>query len=399
MDISKSNYESWFLDYYEGNLSAFQVAELFLFLEENPSLKTEFESFNSVKLTPFENEIFVAKEALKRNVITNDNIDYYLVAEIEKDLNLQEITKLKDFLNRHPELEKDRSLFKKVILNGELEIFPGKKELKKKVLLPFYNQFNFWVVAAAVVLLVLGVLYINRPEDKRQTAESNEGNIGIINNDTVNTRNKINTTEVNAVVHDNKVIPTAPLADQKSTPSTNKNKKQLIRDVPSIKMVVAEKNNNPKKHLPVHSKIYKENDYNLHNNAIDEPLLMANRIEKIVIDYPVTELNIENVTVSHVSSMVRSQKQTLIEKLEALKDVAANKVNTTTGQEIFYNRKELADASAAPIPFKSRMIRLFGWAVNKISGDRIQMKTDFDLEGNLAAYEITAGKLKLEHGF
>ena len=111
MNINKSNYESWFLDYYEGNLSALQVAELFLFIEQNSSFKTEFELFYPVKLTSSKDEIFETKEELKRNVITISNIDYYLIGELENELNLQEKIKLKDFRKLHPELEKDRSLY------------------------------------------------------------------------------------------------------------------------------------------------------------------------------------------------------------------------------------------------------------------------------------------------
>ena len=399
MNINKSNYESWFLDYYEGNLSALQVAELFLFIEQNSSFKTEFELFNPVKLTPSKDEIFEAKEELKRNVITISNIDYYLIGELENELNLQEKIKLKDFRKLHPELEKDRSLYKKVILQEGKEVFQGKKELKKKVILPFYNQFNFWGAAAAIVLLVLGVLYINRSEDKRQTAESNKVN-SIIKNDSVKTESTINTTESNITFPPNRVIPASSLADQKSTPLTNENKKQLIHEVPPIKILEAEKNNKQlKKQSPVHLEKNKIDDADLADKAINEPLLMANRIEKIVIDYPVTEINMEKIAIDYSSARLTIKRQTLNEKFEELKDVAANRLNQTTGQEILYNREQLADESSNHIPFKSRMVKLFSWAIDKVSGSRVQMKTNFDKDGNLAAYEITAGKLKLEHGF
>ena len=44
MNINQNNYEAWFLDYYEKQLSAEQVAELFLFLEQHPLLKEEFDA-------------------------------------------------------------------------------------------------------------------------------------------------------------------------------------------------------------------------------------------------------------------------------------------------------------------------------------------------------------------
>ena len=62
MNITKTNYESWFLDYYEGNLSAIQVAELFLFLQQNNELQNEFESFNPINIASTEYVYFDAKE-------------------------------------------------------------------------------------------------------------------------------------------------------------------------------------------------------------------------------------------------------------------------------------------------------------------------------------------------
>ena len=50
MKINSHNYESWFLDYFERNLTAQQEKELFLFLDENPTLKEEFEAFENISL-------------------------------------------------------------------------------------------------------------------------------------------------------------------------------------------------------------------------------------------------------------------------------------------------------------------------------------------------------------
>ena len=83
MNINKTNYESFFLDYYEGSLSAMQVAELFLFLQQNEGLRKEFDSFNQININPADETVFEAKESLKRSVITEHNIDYYLVKRIK----------------------------------------------------------------------------------------------------------------------------------------------------------------------------------------------------------------------------------------------------------------------------------------------------------------------------
>ena len=42
-NINRNNYEAFLLDYVEQNLTAELVAELMLFLEQNPDLKAELE--------------------------------------------------------------------------------------------------------------------------------------------------------------------------------------------------------------------------------------------------------------------------------------------------------------------------------------------------------------------
>ena len=62
--INKNNYEAFFLDYYEGNLTTEQVAELLLFIEQHPEHKEEFESFENISLVPEKNS-FSVKSSLK----------------------------------------------------------------------------------------------------------------------------------------------------------------------------------------------------------------------------------------------------------------------------------------------------------------------------------------------
>ena len=52
MSIDKNNYEALLIDYLDGTLNAVQEAALWLFLEEHPELREEFEGLADVKLTP-----------------------------------------------------------------------------------------------------------------------------------------------------------------------------------------------------------------------------------------------------------------------------------------------------------------------------------------------------------
>src|SRR5215204_1084072 len=102
MKINKTNYGIWFLDYYEELLAAEQVAELFLFLEQHPELRDEFEMFTQVKIVP-DTIVFENRESLKKSVVSSSNIDHYLIGEIENDLNLIDKTRLKEFISKNPQ--------------------------------------------------------------------------------------------------------------------------------------------------------------------------------------------------------------------------------------------------------------------------------------------------------
>ena len=51
MEIDRSNYEIWLIDWIDGNLNSLQIDQLKLFLNENPDLREEFNDFNSMNLS------------------------------------------------------------------------------------------------------------------------------------------------------------------------------------------------------------------------------------------------------------------------------------------------------------------------------------------------------------
>ena len=46
MQIDRSNYEIWFIDWLDGNLNSLQVEQLKLFLDQNPDLREELDDLN-----------------------------------------------------------------------------------------------------------------------------------------------------------------------------------------------------------------------------------------------------------------------------------------------------------------------------------------------------------------
>ena len=162
MDINKLNYELYFVDYYEDNLSKEHVAELMVFLEQHADLKTEFEDYSELESIAHDIE-FKEKDALKKIVvptlsINESNAEEYLIANIEGDLSSNEQKELNSFLSANPIYKSDQKLFKKSKLTGASIVFNNKRSLKKSVVIPLWIKRTSQIAAAAaIVLFAIGI--------------------------------------------------------------------------------------------------------------------------------------------------------------------------------------------------------------------------------------------------
>src|SRR6185436_9659089 len=96
--INRSNYEAFFLDFHEGNLSEAEKRDVVAFVESNPDLAEEFESFKLIFVEQSEGLKFPGKENLKKNTINVNNYKTWLVAFVEDDLKQDEKTEVEKFL-------------------------------------------------------------------------------------------------------------------------------------------------------------------------------------------------------------------------------------------------------------------------------------------------------------
>lgn len=129
--INKNNYEAFFLDYHEGNLSPQQVADLLLFVEQHPELKEEFESFENVTLDDLSAIRFEDKFSLKKEISTLNKEEYF-IKSVENTLTPAEKTLLDNFTKQHPQFLVDLQLFQKTIVSADSTItFENKEALKR----------------------------------------------------------------------------------------------------------------------------------------------------------------------------------------------------------------------------------------------------------------------------
>jgi hypothetical protein len=163
MEINRSNYEIWFIDWRDGNLNNLQVEQLTLFLVENPDLKEEFDELDSLSLNPSEKP-FPFKEQLKRSTadISDSQFEYLCVAYLENDLSADQCTELKESIENDPIKKNTFTLIQKTRLAPVEVSFKHKKKLIK--LSPVQRIIRMSVIglsaAAAIALLITNYLLV-----------------------------------------------------------------------------------------------------------------------------------------------------------------------------------------------------------------------------------------------
>ena len=245
--ITGHNYEVFFLDFLDGNLSESEMKEFSRFLQKNPSLKEELESFEEVTLEPSDIKFENKQELIKKTQAQHFEItefEYLCVADIEKDNNNEELKQLKKELSVS-ENKAAYTVFNAVKLQAnENIVFSNKSKLLKK-----YVSVNFRTVisvASAAAILLFFVLkgdFVNSDSSESAGKQLSEK---VIKNENVksdvfedtNTKQNINPQEQTLVTH-NQTIKNSNkhvLAFDDNEPQNNKDLyKELIVSIPDIK--------------------------------------------------------------------------------------------------------------------------------------------------------------------
>ena len=158
MEINRSNYEIWLIDWNDGNLNSLQIDQLKLFLSDNPDLREEFNDFNSMNLFP-SGISFSNKEHLKKSPsdISQTQFEYLCAAYFENDLSGIQQTELNEIIEMYPDKKKTFDLIRKT------RLVPPKINYKHKTLLlkrtAINNAIRFSVIglsaAAAIALMII----------------------------------------------------------------------------------------------------------------------------------------------------------------------------------------------------------------------------------------------------
>jgi len=158
MKITRSNYESWFLDYLEGNLDASLMDEFRVFLDENPDLAAELEMGELVKLESNIAIQFDAKEELKKSV-SDQQVEFeeWAVAYHEGDLSLSDRISFEASLSENSTNATEVEQFGKLKLVADTTIvYENKEQLKRRgTIVPLWIK----VASVAAILLLAYLLF------------------------------------------------------------------------------------------------------------------------------------------------------------------------------------------------------------------------------------------------
>ena len=131
MNINRDNYEAIFLDFIEGRLSSSEEELLQRFLQFNPDLEEELNSFELHEFSA-ERVTFSGKDSLKKempedgNGVTDSNFDMYCIAYIEGDLDQEQRQVFEQYLDDHPERAVELTAYRTTIIQPAEVQFPKK---------------------------------------------------------------------------------------------------------------------------------------------------------------------------------------------------------------------------------------------------------------------------------
>lgn len=200
MNIDRSNYELWLIDWLDGKLTHFELEQLHRFLSENPDIKEESEELAIVRLNP-SSKSFPYKNRLKKTTaaLSLMQLEYLSIGYLENDLSPDQKIELMESIENNPEQRKLFDLIKRTRLLPVALPYRNKNKLIRRTV--FQNVFKLSVIglSAAAILTIVLFTYISKPKNL-QIKSDNIAESNIIDSLSQNPAKKIVSHEINPVV-------------------------------------------------------------------------------------------------------------------------------------------------------------------------------------------------------
>jgi hypothetical protein len=147
MTINRNNYEAYFIDYLDGQMTEEVRSEMLLFLELNPDIRKEFDMFSKTSVCPDKNCVYKGKEWLKKY---EDDIsgsipspdDQLAIAALEGDLSESDKIAFKLRLSSDADFAALYLLYSKLHAVPEQISASGFKDHLKRKAITVHKEFN-----------------------------------------------------------------------------------------------------------------------------------------------------------------------------------------------------------------------------------------------------------------
>lgn len=171
MQINRHNYETYFLLWIDGELSAEEMEMVERFIDQHPDLAEELATLQETKLPIDESIVFADKESLlkvEQPALSMSSYETYFLLYVDNELSAKDKADVELFVLQHPQLQDEFMLLKQTKLIPETIVFTNKdllyrKEEKEKPVI--YMQWKRIAVAAALIGLIFSLWMIvpNKP--------------------------------------------------------------------------------------------------------------------------------------------------------------------------------------------------------------------------------------------
>ena len=163
MMIDRSNYEIWFIDWLDGNLTDTETKQLLHFLEDNPDLREEFDGLTTIRLNPPEKS-FHDKRKLKKTTsdFSEAQLDLLSAAYFEKDLTPDQAEELKQSIEHDPGKKKSFELVQKMRLVPPPIVYKYKKRLTRRTVIRDVFRLTLIGLSTAAVIALAVITYFSK---------------------------------------------------------------------------------------------------------------------------------------------------------------------------------------------------------------------------------------------